>query len=343
MHAGQGWFSLGFAVLVLGCAKTLQIMDPIEILASNRDAQSLWIGSPTVSFAYQPAQRRMLVPVDVDGRELHWLLLDSGVTNITLFAARGRAAPLRTTALQVPLRAHGREASLRAQPTERFNLRVGPLWVVAARAVSLQMSADVQNALGYDGVLGREVFDRAMVEVDPLAGAVRLHAPNREPAFASLDWTTLRYNGINLELPVEVTLGSQSKTLSLKLDTGCGFPGLVLFDHRGAAFSSVGQPTTRFQLLGLGGALSGRRGQADEVRIGGTRFSKVALAFIRDTAGQGLSQRPDGLLCFGLIADRHVVFDIGRNRLTLGASPEVAERRAPKAERRLPQKDAGRA
>jgi hypothetical protein len=168
------------------------------------------------------------------------------------------------------------------------------------------------------GLLGFEIFNRFVVEIDYKNKVLRLYEPSK-----------YKFNGKGEVIPItiedskpfmmaETVLNGKTIPVKLIVDTGAGH---ALSLYRGSNPEITHPPKVIHSLLGRGlnGDISGSLGRVEKFRVGGMEFNSVVTTF-PDTTNIGmvmLSNGRNGNLGADLLGRFKVTFDYSRNQMIL--------------------------
>jgi hypothetical protein len=169
-----------------------------------------------------------------------------------------------------------------------------------------------------DGFLGRELFDRYVVEVDPAGRRLLLHDPS-----------SFVYRGRGQVLPLQVkdgravvrarvnVHGRKAVVVRLLVDTGSTrYLTLIKGARRGLEPPPQESSTTS---VGIAGATQVKVGRVAEIELGGVVVENVETAWIRAFEIPATNTMPklDGVLGNRLLTRYRVFFDYRHGRLIL--------------------------
>jgi len=252
---------------------------------------------------------RLLVHPLINGKDVGWLLFDTGAAGWTLSTAAADAAGLEIIGASPTTGVAGVtiESTIRLAPT----IRLGPA-TFDDQIVRVTDSA----GLGEDcvGLVGFGLFARCVVEYDDEAGLVAIHDPARyEPQ--GLFWEKLvpgqivptmeaRFEG-HREL-FRIDTGANS---ALVFNTPC-VKRLGLLD---------GRETHSIEAGGIDGTFIIERGEIDWIEFGGRRFDAVEAEFSTRKAGVLADPFTAGIICNELLKSFRIVLDYPKDRIGFAA------------------------
>jgi hypothetical protein len=250
------------------------------------------------------------------------LSVESGAEMVVVGTAESRRLRLQTSPGRIAAVANGYSAHVAVAVVGVPGLVVGRALVRWPRAVVAPVLTDEDGSPFCDAVLGQDLFNSFVVEVDYPARRLRVHDPRDWSApddalVLAADW---RSYGVVVPVTLELPGGRRIDGRFL-VDTGAG--------DRAAIYS-----TTRFaRRMGLADAGAGiqRRPRGDDPRgaelrldgvtaeLGGLRLPRLSLSF--DETGRGVFSdsvtRDDGVIGYDLLRHFNVVFEPKYRRLLL--------------------------
>lgn len=278
-----------------------------------RDTRFEPLASPVVE-ARIGADGRLYARAVLDGARNVTLLVDSGfgasaidplVANELAWPALGRAA----------LDGVGGRGASSWRRSGRLEL--GPLTIEGLEFVELD-GLHASQAAGFtvEGVLGADALARAVFDIEPAFGTLRVHDPSRWER-PELDWRPVQLDGA---APcIEARIGVVER-LWLRLDTGSS-DTLSVAPWAVAALNlapSIVDLESVF-LVGPFGSVRGWRGELAEVELAGARFKRLPATFLDPIGDAGLLDNPWIAGNLGLPAFRaaRLFLDLGRRRIAV--------------------------
>jgi hypothetical protein len=274
-----------------------------------------------VPFEFQ--RNLVIVQAHLNGKGPFNFLLDSGVgisliTDPSLIELLGLRRGISYNVVGV-----GEEKPLEAFSSD--SVRVQLHGVVAPALSFLVLSADVLNLSGYvgipvHGILGYDVFNSFVVQIDPVAIQLSFHDPATYRPPRGRRWTNVPFDieGRKSYLTVPVAL-TDSLTLPLKLilDTGAGH-ALSLETY---SDSRLRVPAKRLQSQlgrGLSGAINGYLGRVQSIQLGRYRLRNLLTSFPNVESGALRAEVPrNGNIGFEMLKRFEVIIDYSRNTMWL--------------------------
>ena len=296
-----------FEVDQVGPAPTF-VRDPYEPVLAPPDDTTFDAGVPVAVEARRAASGHVLVRPALAGRELGWFVLDSGAGALCLDPDAAELLGLERLGRVSVVGAGG---ALPGAYRTGATLELGPLVIRGAPWVELELDGlepllDAELA----GILGFDLFMRAVVVVDAEAERVELHAREGYELPSGV-WRELRLDD---RMPCVEVAFEGDRTGWFRIDTGSDdtvvFHGpavarLGLLEDRGAERVRVG---------GIGGASDAHRGELAWLELGGRRFEDLPVTFHGEAAGALRSAHTAGLIGLGLLRHFVVVLDCAGGR-----------------------------
>jgi hypothetical protein len=267
----------------------------------------------STTFPIQVQSSLVFLPVFVNGTGPHDFVLDSGAS---------RSLLERELARRIGLQVEG-SGSVSGAGAGRVPVEFAPeveLGLPRLRSFGHKLSTidlkPLEKVVGrrVDGILGYDVFDRFVVEVDYAARTVTLSSPvawryqgrgTSVPLEIEKNWPFVR---AELTLPGEVTV--QDRFL---VDSGSA----DAVDHPLVAKLDSARPTTSGR--GLGEAVPGFVGRATRFRIGGFELTDLPVACC------GASEATSRLIGGEVLRRFRVIFDYSRKRMILERAQRVGD------------------
>ncbi|MEO8113716.1 MAG: aspartyl protease family protein [Phenylobacterium sp.] len=285
----------------------------ILLLAPARASTALLlVASSDIAFEFVQ-DRQILFPMWVNGHPAEaWL--DTGASATVLDAAFARSIGLQ---LGEPVRAQGVAGRVSGVRLAVAGLQVGALSMPGRRVGVMDLSAVsrvVQRPV--EVILGRDVFDNAVVDIDFQARRIALFPRQTFRPPADLAPLPLTHSGGLRTFPI--ILGGSAVAAVLDLGNG----GAILADGDVAAAEALlaGRPVSTVQTVGADGPRLGTIATVDAVRVGGVRFDGVPITLTR-----GLSSQDPTNVGLAILSRFHMTIDFAGDRLWLRPYPGAAE------------------
>lgn len=263
------------------------------------------------------AERRIYLPVVVNGQDVE-ALLDSGAETTVIdraFAGRLGLRPEGTVS------AEGTGGETTVGVAGGVSVRLGDATLSGITAAIMDLSG-LASRLGrpLPVILGKELLNEAVVDIDFAARRLEVHAPDRyAPPANALETPALSVGGVRT---VPVSLEGRSP-VQATFDLGNGSP-LIVYPAYAARESLL---TDRPASLSLGGGVGGVRIQPiatlDRLGFGGVGFEGVPATF--PAAGTAVFDTDQVAANVGLplISRFRLITDFPRNRIFLIPRPDA--------------------
>lgn len=307
---------LAATLLVAGLAACSQA-EMIRLYFANSGTEARLDAPMPLRLPFTEHEGWVVVQASVNGSPPVPFVLDTGASMLTVLTA----PDTEVLGLDMEgLRHIGGEgvASITAAVQEGLEIDFGPVALLdqTALAIPLEqvMCSDQVKPPPFRGVIGHELFDRFVVEVDHARGEVVLHDPE-----------DYEYNGDGVVLPIEISARHayvQSRVLApdgaaydarLHVDSGAGIH-LGLFPQ---AHEAIVVPPGGEEVVGcfVGGLASYRRGPP--VRLGLGEASPVEVPVRYSTGDELIEAGQHGRLGARFLAGYDVVYDFPGKRIML--------------------------
>ena len=251
----------------------------------------------------------LLVHPHVNGQDVGWFILDSGAGTMVID---------QQVADRLGMPAVGEIVAVGVAGTTktRFRtggpLRLGPLTMTRTRYLELDLGF-LTKAFGLPvgGIIGRELFARATVEIDISGEAVSLHDPARY-RLEGAQWQELFFSGRN---PAVRARFEGDREGLFKLDTGSDATVSIHAPAVERFGLLAGRETTESRSGGVGGSRPSRRGKLAWFELAGHRFESPEAEFAGAGEGAFADVYTVGNIGAGFLKAFRIVFDYGNKRV----------------------------
>lgn len=169
-----------------------------------------------------------------------------------------------------------------------------------------------------DGLIGADLLDSAVVDLDYPAGVVRFHDRTgfEEPG---AEWHPLgRWRDIRTVFGM-LDYGGARRPVVLNLDTGCINTQMTLYvggSHQFTQAAAADPHLRAVRAIGIAGEETAYLTKADRLQFGSVVLDRPTIDLTVDHAGHfnGL----DGSLCLDAIRGRRTIIDTARDRISFG-------------------------
>ena len=240
-------------------------------------------------------------------------LLDTGAQYSVIdraFHRRLAAEGRERSNFPIPLLAYGVGGRPQMGRGAVIDVEAESLALPGLRAAILDLGpiADAERGLGAGIILGQDVLETLVLDVETGARRSRLSQPGAVAAPPGARTLTATRRGTSLRAPVTVEGGE----VEAMIDTGAS--SLLALSSRVAEALGLldGRPLTGGSSLVLGGQVAAQVARARTVGRGERTFSHAPVAIFRDVAAPGF---PGALLGMAAFAGETVRLDLGAGRL----------------------------
>jgi predicted aspartyl protease len=264
----------------------------------------------------------VLVPVEVNGVSLTFILDSGAGSNFLLDEAAARRLRLELHGQQQSSGAGEKRVALAL--AHGLEIHFADIQFSGQNAAVTDMAA-ISAYLGrnVDGVLGTEIFRRAVVELDYCGSRVHIrsadgyHPPRQAAVIPIVPSATLLFAvRATLELhPGKEVLGT------FLLDSGAGPVEVALTHEQAAKTGLLTKEVPEESIPALGGDFRAKVVAAERIRIGETAVSKVTVDLAENTAGAMARGEYAGLLGGRFFRRFLTIFDVPHQRLVLAPNP----------------------
>ncbi len=269
---------------------------------------------------------RVVVDVEVNDLPPSKFILDTGAATTVVEQDYAAQRGIRSTG---QTRAQGAGGSVSAGVAENLVFEIGDgVRVPAARVPLIPMRPLILRAGSpLNGVLGGQVFNTYVVEIDYERSAVAFHERKSfAPAQTAVSVPLQFVHGSIPQVDVRLTLpDGRTVPARLHLDTGAG-PGLILtrsFVKRHNIELPDGIDTEMG--LGVGGATTERTGRIARLDFAGFTFDKPVTMLSNTMKGLLGDSEVDGLLGGEILRRFTVQIDYGRKQMYLTKNANFSE------------------
>lgn len=263
---------------------------------------------------------RIYIPATVNGQATH-VLLDSGAEATVLDKTWARKMGIKPSASVVAVGTGGRQE---AQLASGVTVRIGALELKNLTVALIDLRR-VEKLIGrpLPVILGKEVFNELVVDVDFEGKTIAFHDPQvfQAPAGA-VETPVVMANGIR-SVPVSVEGGAP---VQFDFDLGNGGPLIVYSAYwkaHGLLDDGRGKSKT------LSGAVGGLREQqvatVRKLTFGGATFSDIPTVFTDDRGESAESNRTFGNIGLPILSRFRIYADFSHDRLFLQPTAAVAD------------------
>jgi hypothetical protein len=263
-----------------------------------------------------------------------WFALDSGAS--FPFVIDTRVARVLGLKLQGNLTRGGGAGpgAYKAALTRGVSINLGGLTFADQRTAVIALgSLEAIGGRPLDGLVGRDLFTRYVVEIDYLGNKISLYDPQTYTYSGAGESIPLTLRGGHLFVPAKIEMpGRPPLDGQFLVDTGGGLVTLVLttpFAHSNNLANNLPAPTQRTildrSLGGLGGETKLLVSRATSFTLGNLSVREPVIYVSQDRGGALASSLFDGVIGGEILRRFKVIFDYARGRMILEPNARYAE------------------
>lgn len=259
-----------------------------------------------------------LVQPELEGREVGWFLVDTG-TGVNCLDPQALALVpgfLDDSETHTePISIIGLGGQVEGALGLGGALRLGPMVADRMEWVALDLKG-LEDVVGerLAGVLGGELFERAILEIDVEAREITLHNPSEYDG-SHLSWHPLRFDG---STPCVQGTFAPDHEGWFRLDTGSD--DTVTFHApwvQKLSLTRRARNLVRMRLRGIGGEISAVQGRIRWFETLGQRFSSPRVTLVEQATGPLANPDLVGNLGVGFLENQRLILDYPNHRVTL--------------------------
>jgi predicted aspartyl protease len=260
---------------------------------------------------------RVVLPVSVDGHAAT-ALLDSGASESVIDRDYAGLIGLEPHGAYTNNGVSGRQTS---GNVDGARIEVGGLALNGLTLASLELGESAPPSRPV--ILGEELFERAVVDIDFAHHRIAFHDPARFVRPRGATEVPLTRDGELRLVPVSV----EGRPPALfEFDLGAGGTIVLAPAYTREANLLAGRPTSRGAIYGVGGPETETRAILRQVAFAGTRFADVDAHFPSTWPSGTFSARVKGVLGATILSRFHLIVDYPHDRLYVVADPNPASR-----------------
>lgn len=281
-------------------------------------------GKSALKIPFELSGNLVLVQVRVNNSDSLRFILDTGADTSVIDAQRAKALHLMP---QGKIVGNGGAGSSEATFTKGISITLPGVELLDQTIYALPLES--LSALGrkIDGVLGNDVLDKFVVEIDYAATTISLYEPQ-----------DYRYSGSGEIIPLTIDEGLPFVRASItpegrdpveaKFEIDSGSTGAILlntpFVKKHNLLASVPK-TIQTNAGGIGGTAKTFIGRIKNARLGRFIIDRPITHFSQATQGDYASSNYDGLIGGEILRRFKVIFDYSRRQMVLEPNPHFAE------------------
>jgi Aspartyl protease/PDZ domain len=267
------------------------------------------------------------IQVRVNGSEPCVFILDTGAGVSVM--NRSVVSEMRITPVELGERGSFGfgEGKTKVAVGKNVTFGLGDLNFQVANVLVLQLD-DLESAVGRRvfGILGYELFNRYVVELDHAARTIKLYDPKDYTYAGPGETVALTIRDNSLRVQAHLAIGRREAiTGDFALDTGMSGP-LSLNSPVVKKYGVIepGQPV--FSMYGgIGGQLRFAPGRVTMLQLGSLSLHDVPVLFSQATTGASSSGDYLGTIGAAVLSRYKMIFDCPHHRLTLESLPSLAD------------------
>lgn len=265
----------------------------------------------------------VIVPVEVNGRELSFLL-DTGVNSTIIFSLSSEDSTSVNNPLTVYLKGMGVGKPLRALKSSHNTLKVGDavsrdhsIYIIEGEVFS------ISNRLGFalNGILGYEFFKEFVIEFNYKRKFMKVFNKNEyeySDCRRCIDLPLKFYRNkpyVELEVSIE---GEEAKAVDLLVDSGSG-DALWLFNNEERGIYLPERSFEDFLGFGISGSVYGHRSRIDALSLGRYVLEDITVSYPDSLSLEAVSsfEERDGSVGAQVLKRFHSVVDYNAKNLRL--------------------------
>lgn len=265
----------------------------------------------------------VIVPVEVNGRELSFLL-DTGVNSTIIFSLSSEDSTSVNNPLTVYLKGMGVGKPLRALKSSHNTLKVGDavsrdhsIYIIEGEVFS------ISNRLGFalNGILGYEFFKEFVIEFNYKRKFMKVFNKNEyeySDCRRCIDLPLKFYRNkpyVELEVSIE---GEGAKAVDLLVDSGSG-DALWLFNNEERGIYLPERSFEDFLGFGISGSVYGHRSRIDALSLGRYVLEDITVSYPDSLSLEAVSsfEERDGSVGAQVLKRFHSVVDYNAKNLRL--------------------------
>ena len=308
------------------CVKQLYVFILLFLLSFSGVGQEKFQLSNSLkknSISFQLLNNLIVIPVDVNGMELLFLL-DTGVDKTILFNLETKRSPRVIETGKVKLHGLGEGSAIEAIKSRNNTIRIDQVVgkhqiIYVLQDVQFELSAKM--GIDINGIIGGDLFNDFVVKVNYTTKRITFYDPElykyKECKGCSTFPLEFYRNKPLLNVTVENHL-QESFNVKLLIDSG-GSDALWLFEN---SHPKIVVPKNHFiDLLGqgLGGNIYGERSRLNRLKIGDFYFKNVTVSYPDSTSIVGIrnNKERNGTLGSEILRRFHIIYDYRNSKITL--------------------------
>jgi predicted aspartyl protease len=290
--------------------------------------------SPTKTLATIPADVTsyglIFLRARVNNSQPMWFALDSGASSpFVIDIRRARALGLKLQG-HVTLERGAGPGAYEAARTRGVSISLNGFKFADQTANVIALgSLEAQAGRPLDGLVGRDLFTRYVVEIDYLGNKISLYDPQTYTCSGAGESIPLTLRDGHFFVPAKIEMpGRPRLDGQFLVDTGGGLVTAVLttpFAQSNSLPASTQKTILDRSLAGLGGETRLLVSRATSFTLGNLSVREPVIYVSQDTGGALASSEYDGLIGGEILRRFKVIFDYARGRLILEPNAHYTE------------------
>ncbi|CAN5560421.1 hypothetical protein BH18ACI1_BH18ACI1_18680 [soil metagenome] len=269
----------------------------------------------------------VLVQVNVNGSKPLSFILDTGASGTVISENRAKELGLK---LEGQTDASTQGGSIEAAFVKNATLRLSKDVEFPAITLAVIRLSGLEAGFGrkIDGILGYEIFNRFVVEIDYASKIVRFHEPQ-----------TFKYSGRGRAFPVTLEEGTPFVRAKIATSRTQSFEGKFLIDTGSTGTLNISSPfSVRNKLLELvpntkaitfgallAGKSSGRVGRINSLQFGDIVVVNPVANFSQDVEGDDADMEFGGMIGSEILRRFKLIVDYSRKQIILEPNKQINE------------------
>lgn len=296
------------------------------VLAQNPYGFELNNGLNKVELTFKNESNLMIVPIKINGEGPYNFILDTGSESGMIFDKIIIGENNLVNARRIPI--YARDGNKITDIYVARNIEVdltGVLGSDQSMYVLQENFIDIENVLGIEahGILGSEIFNRFVVEIDYSKMKIHLSKPADFVVPKGYKKFDITIEGFRPFINVNVKQ-NKGKTLELKLLIDTGASSALFLDAETNPDIIIPEKTVDHVVgRSIGGILNGKVGRVKRVKVGNFKFKEVLTSYpdqwrvSEDSKADVKGNLRYGTIGADLFSRFHVIFDYSKNAVYL--------------------------
>lgn len=254
----------------------------LDLKAQNPLGFALQNGASKVELAFKNESNLMIVPIKVNGMGPFNFILDTGSESGMIFDKLIIGENNLVNARTIPIYAPNGNKVTDIWVANDIDIHFpGVLGVDQSMLVLQDNFVDIENVLGIsaDGILGSEIFNRFIVEVDYEQKKIALHSPDDFKAPKNFEKIPITIENFRPFVNVKIKQKGE-KPLDVKLLIDTGASSALFLDAENNEDINLPEKTLDHVVgRGIAGIINGKIGRLHKLKLGKFKFKKVITSY----------------------------------------------------------------